>query len=383
MRPKPSTKPERPFAPIAGGFAFADSFENLPISTVIIDARGLILNVNAQTEQLWGYARAELLHEPLDRFLRPYLNDQDWLSELSASDIQSSGSSIRAALTSKDGAKHSVEVRGTTKNGRTILCVLDTTHASDRAELEELRRARNELEQFIYIVCHDLQEPLRMVSSFTTRLAQRLPDNIDEKSSRWVKYIVDGTERMKHLLDDLLAYAKVDGGQPQLSHFEVGSAVQDALLHLRLTIEDTKAEIECGDLPSIFGDRMQMSHLFQNLIGNAMRFTGDKAPKIKVSCKRIGNDWVFAVQDNGIGIPQEHYDRIFLPFQRLHTRQQYPGSGLGLSIARKIVESHRGRIWLISVPNHGSTFYFSVPIAPTALRGSVPSQSAKDLPCTL
>ena len=229
------------------------------------------------------------------------------------------------------------------------------------SSLTDLERSNKELEQFAYVASHDLQEPLRMVSSYTQLLAQRYEGQLDEKAKKYIDYAVDGAVRMQRLINDLLAYSRVNtqGKTPEMidSHAVLG----ESLRNLSVALEENRAIVINDDLPMVRADAAQMLQLFQNLIGNAIKFRGTDLPRIHVSASDFGLEWRFSVKDNGIGIDAKYADKVFVIFQRLHTRQEFPGTGIGLAICKRIVERHGGRIWYESEPGKGSTFYFTLP----------------------
>ncbi|MCP5144625.1 MAG: PAS domain S-box protein [Gammaproteobacteria bacterium] len=229
----------------------------------------------------------------------------------------------------------------------------------------ELERSNAELEQFAYVASHDLQEPLRMVASYTELLSQRYHSQLDEKADRYINFAVEGAKRMQSLLNDLLAYSRVGTQGNKLKEVAIGKVVQAALDNLTVAVSESKGEVTVDDMPQIAADKTQMIQVFQNLIGNALKFTREGVPpKVHVSVKQTGNEWVFSVRDNGIGIDARYHDRIFRVFQRLHARTKYAGSGIGLAITKKIIERHGGRIWIESAEGMGTAFHFTVPVTP-------------------
>ena len=228
---------------------------------------------------------------------------------------------------------------------------------------EELRRSNAELEEFAYVASHDLQEPLRMVASYMQLLAERYQGRLDAKADRYISYAVDGAHRMQALINDLLALSRVNSRGSEFTLVDCEKVVRQVLHDLDVLVRESKAVVELGPLPTLLADERQMAQLFQNLIGNALKFRADRAPLIRVAAECDQDHWVFKVQDNGIGIAPEHTERIFIMFQRLHSRQQCSGTGIGLAICKKIVERHKGRIWVESEPGAGATFLFTLPSA--------------------
>ncbi len=228
--------------------------------------------------------------------------------------------------------------------------------------MEELERSNKDLEQFAYAVSHDLQEPLRTVSSFVDLLGEKYKGKLDQKADKYISYTVDGATRMSALINDLLAYSRVGTRGKQFAPVEMSSVFKKAAENLKKAIDEGRVVVTSDQLPQVFGDETQLIQLLQNLIGNALKFRKkDAQPRIQVSAERRGNQWLFGVHDNGIGIEPGFQERIFTVFQRLHTKDEYPGTGIGLAICRMIVERHEGRIWVESKPGEGSTFYFTLP----------------------
>ncbi|MBI2186134.1 MAG: nitrate- and nitrite sensing domain-containing protein [Acidobacteria bacterium] len=227
----------------------------------------------------------------------------------------------------------------------------------------ELERSNAELEQFAYVASHDLQEPLRMVASYTQLLGRRYQGKLDRDADEFIGFAVEGVTRMRELINDLLAYSRVGRQEPDFEPTDLRVVVERALANLSVAVSENGAAVSCDDLPTVRGDKVQLTELFQNLIGNALKFRRDDPPRIRISAARdeARREWAIAVCDNGIGMEHEHLERIFLIFQRLHSRRNYPGTGIGLAIAKKIVERHGGRIWAESEPGRGSTFHFAIP----------------------
>lgn len=226
---------------------------------------------------------------------------------------------------------------------------------------DELKRSNVALRQFAYATSHDLREPLRNMASFVKLLERRYKNKIDEKADQYIDYIVDSSKRMQALIDDLLDYARLETKGKVLEPLNCNELIDRTITDLTASINESKAEVTHDLLPDVTADPLQLSRLFQNLISNAIKYRGTGTPRIHISASRGKDEWVFSVRDNGIGIDPEYFERIFVIFQRLHTREEYPGTGIGLAICKKIVELHGGRIWVDSEPGKGSTFYFSIP----------------------
>jgi PAS domain S-box-containing protein len=227
---------------------------------------------------------------------------------------------------------------------------------------EDLKRSNEELEQFAYVASHDLQEPLRAITSYTQLLAQRYQGNLDAKADKYINYVVDGASRMQQLINDLLAYSRLGTRAQEFEMAECNAAVEQSLCNLQIAIAEKQAVINCDSMPTVMADEFQLVQLFQNLIGNAIKFCCQDVPIIHIAAIIQDNEWLFSVRDNGIGIDPEYADRIFIIFQRLHGRREYSGTGIGLAMCKRIVERHGGRIWIDSQPGEGSTFYFTIPI---------------------
>jgi PAS domain S-box-containing protein len=238
---------------------------------------------------------------------------------------------------------------------------LRRAHDELAKKAEELQRSNAELEQFAYVASHDLQEPLRMVSSYTQLLAKRYKDQLPAEAQEFMHFTVDGAARMKQLIEDLLAYSRVGTKGKELVPVSLEAPLKRALTNLRAAIQESGASVSSDALPTVDADEVQLAQVFQNLIGNALKFRGKQVPRIHVGALEEAGEWHISIADNGIGIEPQYFDRIFMLFQRLHAMGEYPGTGIGLAICKKVAERHGGRIWVTSTPGAGSTFHFTLP----------------------
>jgi len=250
--------------------------------------------------------------------------------------------------------------------------ITDLKHTEEemRRKQEELVRSNAELEQYAYVASHDLQEPLRMISSYLQLIEQRYKGKLDRDADEFIAFAVNGATRMQQLINDLLAYSRVGTHTKLFQPTASDKALAKALTNLQLAIQESKAKVTHDPLPTVVADDSQLTQLFQNLVGNAIKFHNKKALRVHISAQPGPNEWVFSIRDNGIGIDPSYTNAIFEMFQRLHNRTEYSGTGIGLAICKKIVERHGGRIWVESQPNKGSTFYFTIPIREGSYNGS-------------
>ncbi len=249
-----------------------------------------------------------------------------------------------------------------------------------RETLNELARSNRELEMFAYVVSHDLQEPLRMVQSYVQLLNRRYGDELDEDAREFIDFAVEGAERMQRMMEDLLRYSRVGSRGDEFEETALDSALDEALENLSVSIDESNATIERNELPVLKIDRGQMVQVFQNLIGNAIKFSGPEPPCVHIDAERDNGSWVVSVSDEGIGIPDEQRERIFALFQRLHGQDSYSGTGIGLAICKRIIERHGGSIWIESTPGEGSTFYFSLPAPDDSQASAGSDQSVMSQP---
>jgi PAS domain S-box-containing protein len=352
---------------------FRLAIEASPTAMVMVDHAGCIAMINEATEELFGYTRDELLGQGIsllvpERFRHEHHQNVEGFHSNPAKREMGTGRDLVARR--QDGSEFPVEIGLNpieTEDGHfAIAAISDLTERKlAAAELArshaELERSNEELQRFAYVASHDLQEPLRMVAGYTQLLARRYEDQLDAEAHSFIDYAVDGVKRMKQLIHDLLAYSRVGSQGRSFEPVELVEAVEWALANLEAAVEEAGAKIEYGDLPKVDGDRPQLGQLFQNLIGNALKFGDGQVPRIRIHARTTEEGWSIGVEDNGIGIEPRHREKIFEIFQRLQRREQVEGTGIGLAICSRIVERHGGRIWVESEPGEGSTFWFTLP----------------------
>ncbi len=230
----------------------------------------------------------------------------------------------------------------------------------------ELERSNKELEKFAYVSSHDLQEPLRTITSYIQLLQKKMSNDLDEETVEYMNFVVNASQRMRNIIISLLEYSRINREVKPFQQVQIHSVLKDVQENMFLSIRDNKVRIETGELPVVTADYTQITMLFQNLIGNAIKFRSEKDPQIQITAKKEGDNYVFSVQDNGIGIDPKHENKIFEMFQRLNHKEKYPGTGIGLAICKKIVERHGGSIWMSSEKDRGSTFYFTLKAKPAS-----------------
>jgi PAS domain S-box-containing protein len=347
--------------------------EAAPDAMVVVNQDGEIVLLNVQAEKQFGYHRDELLGQKVKNIIPEGFAERliaDGLRSAEEALAQQIGTGIELIGRRKDGSEFPIELMlSPLESAEGILvtaAIRDiTTRRTAEAhllqKLDELYRSNEELGQFAYIASHDLQEPLRMVASYTQLLSRRYKGKLDSDADEFIAFAVDGASRMQRLIQDLLTYSRVGTKGKDLLDTSSEEALQQALLNLRGAIEESSALVTHDPLPAVLADDMQLIQLFQNLVGNAIKYQRPGVPRVHVSAARSGaKKWTFAVQDNGLGIDSQYFEKIFGMFQRLHKREEFAGTGIGLAICKKIVERHGGSISVESEPGQGSTFRFTL-----------------------
>jgi PAS domain S-box-containing protein len=340
---------------------------------LMLDQEGRVVSWNDGAERIKGYSAEEIIGQHFSRFYpaedvskgKPVLELEEAIRNGRFEDegwrVRKDGSRFLANVVITALRDQTGKLRGFGKITRDIT-ERKKYEARLLAKVRELKQSNDELQQFAYVASHDLQEPLRMVTSYTQLLAKRYQGRLDSDADEFIAYAVDGCNRMQRLVEDLLVYSRA--GNHAVAPHEISSenALQEALANLRATIKESGAVVTHDSLPAIAADDTRLAQLFLNLVGNAIKFRGAQVPRVHVSATRNGSkEWIFSVRDNGMGIETRYFERIFVIFQRLHGRNEFKGTGIGLAICKKIVEQMGGRIWVESQPQKGSTFYFSVP----------------------
>jgi len=341
---------------------------------VSVDEEQRIIFYNQGAEQTFGYTAGEAMGQPLELLIPDAYRSghADRVREFGRSGVRARRMGERGRISGRrkngevfpaDASISNLEVGGTRIYTAVLRDVTERVQAEEALarQAEELARSNSELEQFAYVASHDLQEPLRMVASYTQLLARRYGDRLDDDAHEFIGYAVDGVRRMQSLISDLLAYSRVGSRGGTRERTDLDAVFAQTLDALGPAIDESAATVIRGPLPTVMADPVQIGQVLQNLVANALKFRGEASPRVEVTAQRGRGEWVISVRDNGIGIAPEYARRIFVIFQRLHTRAEYPGTGIGLAICKKIVERHGGRIWVTSQPGRGSTFSFTLP----------------------
>jgi PAS domain S-box-containing protein len=348
--------------------------EAAPDAIVVVNQVGEIVLLNVQVEKQFGYRRDELLGQKVKNIIPEGFAERliaDGTRTAAEALAQQIGTGIELIGRRKDGSEFPIEIMlSPLESPEGILVTAAIRNITERKRAEqhlvktvaELNRSNDELQQFAYVASHDLQEPLRMVASYTQLLAERYKGRLDSDADEFIAYAVDGSNRMQVLIQDLLAYSRAGTNGKALRKISSDNALTEALANLRATIQESGAVVTHDSLPLITTDGTQLAQIFQNLVGNAIKYRSAAVPNVHISAvKNGGNEWIFSVRDNGLGIDPQYFDRIFVLFQRLHGQTEFKGTGIGLAICKKMLERLGGRIWVESQPEKGSTFHFALP----------------------
>jgi PAS domain S-box-containing protein len=367
----------------------------------VVNQGGEIVLVNVQAEKQFGYRRDELLGQKIKNIIPEGFAERliaDAARSVADAEAQQIGMGIELSGRRKDGSRFPIEIMLSPLQGAEGILVTAAIRnisarkkfEQDNAELEDhataLQSSRDELElrvdertkelafanqvleqsnlelkQFAYIASHDLQSPLRSISGFVQLLRSEYEGKLDEQAQDWIRRTVQSIGHMQTLIRELLSYSRVDSRSRPFAQIAFLDIVNDALTLLDSSLRDSGGQVTCGELPDVMGDRSQLVQLIQNLISNALTYHGDERPQIHISAERSGEGWTFSVRDNGIGIEPKYCEQIFEMFKRLHDQKDYPGTGIGLAVCRRVVHRHGGKIWVDSEFGHGSTFHFTIP----------------------
>jgi PAS domain S-box-containing protein len=340
---------------------------------LMLDQEGVVVSWNEGAERIEGYRAEEIIGQHFSRFY-------------SAEDVANGKPGFELEEAKRNGRFENEGWRVRKDGSRFLANVVITALRDETGELRgfgkitrdmterrkyeddllrkvrQLKYSNDELQQFSYVASHDLQEPLRMVASYTQLLAKRYQGRLDSDADEFIAYAVDGCNRMQRLVEDLLVYSRAANSAADPHEISSENALREALTNLRATIKESGAVVTHDSLPAVTADEARLTQVFLNLVGNAIKYRGAEVPQVHISATKNGSEeWVFSVRDNGLGIEPQYFERIFVLFQRLHGRDEFKGTGIGLTICKKIVERAGGRIWVESQPQKGSTFYFSVP----------------------
>ncbi|MCJ7813262.1 ATP-binding protein [bacterium] len=349
---------------------------------VSINDQNVITDCNSRIKQVLDYTQDEIIGQSIAKILLPD-DTRKVLKMLNNIRLGGTFKNIKYRMIKKDGSVVHVEMNSSVIkefNGASlqIICFIENVTENKKMEeelekyrehleelvkerTEELKRSNDELQHFAYTISHDLQEPLRMVSVYTQLLGHRYKGKLDSDADAFIENASSGAIRMYQLIKDVLTYSRIERWGSSFQPTDCSEVFNEVLKNLKITIEDSRAAIACGDLPTVIGDRTQLIQLFQNLISNAIKYRDKKIPKIQVGAEGNDDEWLFYVKDNGIGIDPKYAKKIFMIFQRLHNRDKYAGTGVGLAVCKKIVEWHNGKIWVESEEGKGAAFYFTIP----------------------
>ena len=346
-------------------------FETAANLILSVNKDGVVVDCNNRIMQVLGYSKEEFIGISYEKYVHEdyrdetmgclkYIIEKGVVNNFDSKLIRKNGDVIDVIINSS-GLKNI--------NGEfiyTICIVSDVTEERRTLETlkkstEKLQKSNEELEEFAYIASHDLQEPLRVVSSYCQLLQEDYYDKIDDEGKKYINYTIESVYRMKLLIKELLDFSRVGRDEKDFEKIDLDDLLKEVIFEFHQSIEDTAAKILYPSLPIIYGERFRIKQLFHNLISNSLKFRSEKQPIIEIGCFELLNAWEFSVRDNGIGIDKKYFSKIFKVFQRLYTKEQYPGTGIGLAMCKKIVESHGGRMWLDSNKDSGAVFFFTLP----------------------
>jgi PAS domain S-box-containing protein len=344
---------------------FRSVVQSSPNAILTADSDGNILSWNTAAEAIFGFAEQEITGKPFSAILSAKHRETYQLNESLLKKPQGArllGKTIELQGLRKTGVEFPIELSlSYWKIGDKLYFGGIIRDITERKKMEALLRSNTELQQFANVASHDLQEPLRMVAGFVQLLSEHLKGKLDEDAKEYMGFAVDGAKRMQQLVNGLLEYSRVESRGQSPQAVDMNKIFNETIFNLEMRIAETQAKITHGPLTSVTGDPVQLAQLMQNLFSNALKFKNNRIPEINFSMSETEEKWTFACRDNGIGIEPKYFDRIFVIFQRLHHREEYPGSGIGLAVCKRIVERHGGRMWVESTPDKGSTFFFTLP----------------------
>jgi PAS domain S-box-containing protein len=343
------------------------------LSIILLDLQGHVTSWNEGAQRAIGYTSEEIIGQSIGCFYVPEDKIQQKLSGMLKT-VKEQGRLVEEGWkVRKDGSRFWAEVVITAIHDRENQLIGFSEMTRDLTErkqadmdreryIKSLASSNTELRQFAYVASHDLQEPLRMITSYTQLLSKRYKGKLDADADEFIGYATDGAMRMRRLIEDLLMYSRLGSEKVPLVPIDCNDILKRALINLSITVLESGATVTSESLPVVHAVESQLLQLIQNLVGNAIKYHGSAPPLVHVSAQKKESEWVFAIRDNGIGLDPQFVDRIFIIFQRLHTSDKYAGTGIGLAVCKKIVERHEGRIWVESKPGQGATFYFTLPI---------------------
>ncbi|MDE1465674.1 sensor histidine kinase [Spartinivicinus poritis] len=347
-------------------------FEAAPVGLLMVDQKGAIVLANSNALELFQYKQDELIEQSVEILIPVgYRRDHPTLRKEFYSNLESrsmgKGRDLKAIR--KDGSTFFVEIglNPLTLDNKlmVVASIVDTTQRKEeerklRQLNEALEKSNIELQQFAYVASHDLQTPLRGITGFAQLLEKRYKEKLGESGNLYIDQIVLSVKKMKSLINGLLAYSRVDAQSVPHESVCLQRVLDDTLNLLDMDITKRKAKINYSTLPQVLGCELQLLQLMENLLSNSIKYNQSSPPEITIACQEKNSEWVISIKDNGIGISEKHYKKIFEIFKRLHTHEQYPGTGIGLAVCRRIVNRHGGKIWVESEVNKGSVFYFTL-----------------------